>query len=195
MSFSRIRLNRVRVLAALATLFAAAAAEGCARTAAEPATPPPAAARTTPAAQPAGKPSVPDPTEEITPAELSTIPEPVPAASDAGGWANPRSPARGPQTASEGDSGPTGQRPKGGGSLWRVQIFATQDRDLAERTAREASQLLHVETHVDHEASRYKVRLGGFASEEEAGALRDEAVRSGYPGAFRIRCAPRYNPQ
>jgi hypothetical protein len=46
-----------------------------------------------------------------------------------------------------------------------------------------------VEAHVDHEASRYKVRLGGFGSEEEAGTLRDEAVRSGYPGAFRIRCA------
>jgi len=196
MSFSRTRLNRVRVLAAgLATLFAAAAAEGCARSAAEPATRQPAAAPAAPAAQPAGKPPAPDPAEEITPAELSTIPEPVPATSDAGGGANPRSPARGPQTASEGDSGPTGQGPKGGGFLWRVQVFATQDRDLAERTAREAAQLLHVQTRVDHEASRYKVRLGGFASEEEAGALRDEAVRSGYPGAFRIRCAPRYNPQ
>jgi len=189
MSFSRTRLNRVRVLAALATLFAAAAAEGCARSAAEPATRQPAAAPGTRVVQPAGKPSVPDPTEEITPGELSTIPEPVPATSDAGGGANPRPPARGSQAASEGDSGPTGQGPKAGGFLWRVQIFATQDRDLAERAAREASQILHVEAHVDHEASRYKVRLGGFASEEEAGALRDEAVRSGYPGAFRIRCA------
>jgi hypothetical protein len=71
-----------------------------------------------------------------------------------------------------------------------VQVFATQDRDLAQRTAREAAQLFHAEARVDYEASRYKVRLGGFASEEEAGTLRDTALRSGFPGAFRIRCTP-----
>ena len=189
MSFSRM----LRVLAALATLLVAAAAEGCARSAAEPATRQPTAAQPapeTPAARPSGKPAPWDPTEEITPAELSTIPEPVPATSDAGGVPNPRPPARGPQTASEGDSGPTGQGPKARGFLWRVQIFATQDRDLAEGTAREAAQVLHVGARVDYETSRYKVRLGGFGTEEEAAALRDEAVRSGYPGAFRTRCAP-----
>jgi hypothetical protein len=72
--------------------------------------------------------------------------------------------------------------------LWRVQVFATQDRDLAQRTAREAARLLHVEARLDYEGARYKVRLGGYGSEEEAGALRDEAARAGYPGAFRIRC-------
>jgi len=91
--------------------------------------------------------------------------------------------------APEGDSARADSGSKTPGFLWRVQVFATQDRDLAQRTAREAAQLLHVEARVDYEGARYKVRLGGYASEEEAGALRDEAVRAGYPGAFRIRCA------
>jgi len=34
------------------------------------------------------------------------------------------------------------------------------------------------------------VRLGDYASETEAAELRMRAVRSGYPGAFRIRCTP-----
>jgi len=167
----------------LAALLLAAAAEGCARSAAEPATREPPAARSAPAAtmaQPAGKPPVPDPGEQITPAELSTIPEPVPAPSERGGDPTPQAPARALQTAPEGDSGRF---------LWRVQVFATQDRDLAERTAREAAQLLHAEAHVDHEGSRYKVRLGNYGSEDEAAVLRDRAVHAGYPGAFRTRCA------
>jgi hypothetical protein len=80
--------------------------------------------------------------------------------------------------------------PTPGTALWRVQIFATQDRVLADRTAGEASRLLGVKARVDFEGASYKVRLGDYGSEDEAGSLRDQAVRSGYPGAFRIRCAP-----
>jgi hypothetical protein len=174
----------------LATLLVAAAVEGCARSAAEPATRGAAAAAPAVAAPAAGRPASPDPGEQITPAELATIPEPVPASPDNPGAPTPRQQIRTLQKAPEGDSGRTEEGPKAKGSLWRVQVFATQDRDLAERTAREATQLLHVEARVEYEASRYKVRLGDFGSEEEAGALRDEAVRAGYPGAFRIRCTP-----
>ena len=130
----------------------------------------------------AGAPSRPDPSEEITVEELQTIPEPVPASPAAGKASTVRSPISASQSA------PARAEPALPRSLWRVQVFVTQDRELADRTAREAAQLLHCRAYVDSEASHYKVRLGDFGSEVEAGALRAEALRAGYPGAFRIRC-------
>jgi len=75
------------------------------------------------------------------------------------------------------------------GQVWRVQIFATQDRELADRMAGEAEALLQAAVYVAHEALFYKVRVGDCRSEQEAAPLRDKAVRSGFPGAFRIRCS------
>jgi SPOR domain len=193
MSISRAR----RVLAAIAVLFVAAAAEGCARTPATPAgrpreaapapARPPSQAGASPA-RPASRPG--DPSEEITPEELESIPEPVPGASHGEAPATSRSEARTAQEAPQGDSVTASHPPTPGVALWRVQIFATQDRVLADRTAGEAARLLGVKARVDFEGTSYKVRLGDYGSEGEAGSLRDQAVRSGYPGAFRIRCAP-----
>lgn len=39
------------------------------------------------------------------------------------------------------------------------------------------------------EGGLYKVRLGAMTTEAEAQALRDRAVRDGFPGAFRVRTA------
>jgi len=117
-----------------------------------------------------------DPSEEMTPAELATIPEPVPAVSAASGISAPPAPSRSPMSAP-------------GGVLWRVQIFSTQDSGLADRIAGEAAQLLGVKAYVARESFQYKVQLGDFGTETEALSLRMKAVRSGYPGAFRIRCA------
>ena len=196
----------IRVLAALAILLLAAAAEGCARSSAEPPArrPPEASApeaprsaarqeTTRPAASaevPAARPPVLDPGEEITPGELESIPEPVPASPGGAGGSNPRSAAKTALAASQTDSAAAGKRITAGMTLWSVQIFATQDRELADRTAGEASRLLGVKARVEYERSSYKVRLGDYGSEEEARSLRDLAVRSGYPGAFRIRCSP-----
>jgi hypothetical protein len=185
----------IRVMAGLALLLAGGAAvEGCARSSAEPPRTAP-TGRNAPAADAGGSPAtsaerppVADPSEEITPEELGTIPEPVPSQSRGAHYPDPRSTPRAPQTAPEGASRRTGKDSGPGESLWRVQVFATEDRDLAAHTAFEASILLGAKAHVAHEASHYKVRLGDYRSEEEAGALRDMAVRSGYPGAFRIRC-------
>ena len=100
-------------------------------------------------------------------------------------------PAGGAQTAPQGVSAKPGQAyADPAGALWRVQVLTTLDRELAERTAGEAARLLHVNVHVAHEASHYKVRLGGYGSEEEARSLRNRAVRAGYPSAFRVLCAP-----
>jgi hypothetical protein len=113
----------------------------------------------------------------MTPKELQAIAEPVPAPSAARPDSVPGSP---PDSASRAT----------GGVLWRVQVFATQDPQLAERIAREAARLLAAKAYVAREASRYKVRLGDYGSEGEAADLKLKAVRSGFPGAFRIRCAP-----
>jgi len=190
----------IRVLAALATLLLAAAAEGCAHSSTEPparrppevsasAAPRSGTASPGPAARPAGRPRNLDPSEEITPEELKTIPEPVPASSGSGSLPIPRGAVETSQGGSQTDSSTAQREVAAGTRLWSVQIFATQDRALAVRTAEAASRLLGVSARVEHEGSSYKVRLGDYDSEEEARPLRDQAVRSGYPGAFRIRCA------
>jgi len=56
--------------------------------------------------------------------------------------------------------------------------------------AGEAEALLQTAASVAYEAPFYKVRLGEYRSEQEAAPLRYKAVRSGFPGAFRIRCSP-----
>jgi hypothetical protein len=204
---------RIRALAALGALLAMAAGTGCARTAAAPPEPPSrprtspsvGAAVRTPAPSSTRAPAAPDPGEEITPEELSTIPEPVPRTTGGGAGRNLQTPLPMAQAASEPDSAPVEwpvepQAPPRApeksaaavgapASVWRVQIFATQDRGLADRMAREAALALQAAAHVEHEGSSYKVRLGDFNSEEEAEPLRERAVRSGYPGAFKIRCA------
>ena len=111
-----------------------------------------------------------DPSEEMTAEELATIPEPVASTS--------------PATASPSPSRASGS------ALWRVQVFATQDAALADRIAQEAGRTLDARAYVAHEASQYKVRLGDYGSEGEALELKAKAVKSGFPGAFRIRCAP-----
>ncbi|TMQ55044.1 MAG: SPOR domain-containing protein [Candidatus Eisenbacteria bacterium] len=185
-----------------------AAAAGCARLAVRPPEPP-AARRTvapagagTPAAStgttvvaggPTATPTPPptpnrDPAEEITPEELAAISEPIPGSQSVPGRAGAGKPAGGAQGSSQAQSTrpeSLGPRPT---SLWRVQIFVTQDRDLANRKAREAAERLQVKAHVEFESPNYKVRLGDYRSEGEAQPLRDRAVFTGYPGAFRVRC-------
>jgi len=189
-------------------LLLAAAAAGCARLAASPPKPP--AARRTAAPAGAGTSAVSggtamvaggstvtstpplsairDPGEEITPDELATIPEPVPGSPSVPGGSGLRKQSERAQGSSQAQSTrpeSPGRRPA---SLWRVQIFVTQDRDLAGRKAREAAERLQVKAHVEFESPNYKVRLGDYTSEGEAQSLRDKALYTGYPGAFRVRC-------
>ena len=174
--------------------------------------PPPveAGARTAPAAPAAPTaPAVPaapsgrlDPSEEITPEELASIPEPVPGRSSepvaqATGQATPGeagpepspggSKVTAPEPAPDASSatGPAG----GAGSpsgVWRVQVFASPDRAQADRIGREASERLGAPYVLEREGDLVKVRLGSFAREEDAQALRERAVRNGYSGAFRV---------
>jgi rare lipoprotein A len=188
-----LRTSRHIVLIRLLVL-AALAAGGCAHRAAPapPAEPEVAARAPETGAQaqaPGDTEAAPlDPSEVITAEELATIPDPVP-----GGTAEPPidptpppreaplSPAEGTSTGSGGDTASW---------IWRVQVFASPDREQAERTAREASERLGQPYAVDRENSLYKVRLGAFTTETEAEPLKRRAVLEGYTGSFRVRTTP-----
>ncbi|MGH7681676.1 MAG: SPOR domain-containing protein [Candidatus Eiseniibacteriota bacterium] len=143
-----------------------------------------------------------DRSEEITAAELASIPDPVPATAEtrAGSDSTPAADsvtvvATAPSglgvsgSASGIATGSTGSAAPGiaGAAVWRVQIFASPDLAQAGRVAREASAKLGTTAVVEYEGSLYKVRLGVFGSEAEAQTLRDRAVTAGYPGAFRMQ--------
>jgi len=129
----------LRLLAAFATFLVAAAAEGCARSSAEPAG---RRAPEAPATAVAARPPILDQGEEITPEELETIPEPVPASPGGAGGFTPRTAAKAAQEAPQTGSGATGPDPAAGipkpgpaagTARWSVQVLATQDRDLLDR--------------------------------------------------------------
>jgi len=142
---------------------------------------------------PGGAPARLDPSEQITPEELATLPDPVPRGSAASQPA-PNAPEPSSGTLPPG----SGPRPSGGDSaapapsegLWSVQIHASESRAEAERLGRAAARRLGAELFIRREGSLYKVRLGAFATEAEAQELRDRAIRAGYPGAFRTRFRP-----
>ena len=199
-SCSRVALSqRVLLLALAAILLPAVLLSGCAHAR---------AARTEPPRVAAGRAATPppgelDPSEEITPEELASIPEPTPSAPRSAASAQPASkpPGVASEPLSSGEEATNAPAPTaapaatpepvpaaiGGPWIWRVQILATPDRALAERVAREAAERLGTTSRVDAEPPLHKVRLGGFASEADAQILKARAVEMGYPGAFRIK--------
>lgn len=195
-SCSRVALSRrVLLLTLAAFLLPAVLLSGCAHAGAARAAPPRDAAvrtATTP-------PGILDPSEEITPEELASIPEPVPAAPRSAAQAQIalKPPAVASEPLSSGGEAtapsPLATTPEpspagiGGPWIWRVQILATPDRALAERVAREAAERLGTTSRVDAEPPLHKVRLGGFGSEADAQILKARAVEMGYPGAFRVK--------
>mgnify|MGYP003576068752 CR=1 FL=1 len=152
-----------------------------------------------------------DPSEEITPEELASIPEPVPAPARATTTPSKAPATRAPEARIEpteppsgGNEAPTSRSPESklplpatpnpsplrepvGPWVWRVQILATPDRGLAERVAREAAERLGTTSRIDSEPPLHKVPLGGLASEADAQVLKARAVEMGYPGAFRVK--------
>ncbi|HET9951262.1 MAG TPA: SPOR domain-containing protein [Candidatus Eisenbacteria bacterium] len=177
-------------------------AGGCAHASAAVPAARPASAPARPAAAPPGAPSGPpsgalDPSEEITPQELASIPDPVPAGSDSArpSAAPSRAPAEAPEPRTPASEPPTPPTPPSaapsGEWTWRVQILATPDGALAARVAAEASDRLGTSATIDLESGLSKVRLGGFATEGEAQILKGRAVEMGYPGAFRVKVRAR----
>jgi hypothetical protein len=67
-----------------------------------------------------------------------------------------------------------------------VQVFASPDRAQADRVGHEASERLGAPYALVQDGNLVKVRLGSFEREEDAQALKERAVKSGYSGAFRV---------
>ena len=139
-----------------------------------------------------------DPSEEITPEELASIPDPVPGGSSPapieeaplapGAQALPQAtapPAAAPTTPAPSPV-PDAAGPTAAAGVWRVQIFASPDRAQAERVGREASERLGASYVLAQDGNLVKVQLGSFTREEDAQALKERAVKSGYAGAFRV---------
>ena len=152
---------------------------GCSRAVAHPPAPPAAAVPAAGAPPAAVASGALDPSEEITAGELASIPEPVSTSVAAANGI----PAETTATVAAEQPGAA----KESGSIWRVQIFASQDLAQADRVAKEASARFGEPAVIEFEGSLYKVRLGAFRSEALAQTLRERAVSGGFPGAFRMR--------
>ncbi len=68
---------------------------------------------------------------------------------------------------------------------FRVQVLATQDRDIAANAARDAQSRLGIPAYVDLDGGMYKVRAGDFATRGEADSALP-AIRKQYPDAWVI---------
>jgi cell division protein FtsN len=76
---------------------------------------------------------------------------------------------------------------------FRVQVFASQDRDVAENARGAAAQRLGVDAYLELEGGVYKVRVGNYAARADADAAL-QTIRRHYPDAWLVRArvpAPR----
>jgi SPOR domain len=119
----------------------------------------PAASGATPPASPAG--------------DEARLPPPPPPPDQA--------PPSGAVMTTEGWSTPAPERQLSG---YRLQIFATSDRQRAEETAVGARKSFSEPVYVEFEAPLYKVRIGDCATRHEAEMLRDKASTLGYDGSW-----------
>jgi hypothetical protein len=66
---------------------------------------------------------------------------------------------------------------------FRIQVFASADRDIAENAARDARERLGLSTYVDLDSGMYKVRAGDFTTRADADRALP-AVRRDYSDAW-----------
>ncbi len=90
-------------------------------------------------------------------------------------------PASGAVMTPEGWSTPAPERQVSG---YRLQIFATSDRQRAEETAAGARKSFTEPIYVEYEAPLYKVRIGDCATRQEAEMLKEKASLQGYDGSW-----------
>jgi len=70
---------------------------------------------------------------------------------------------------------------------WRVQIFASERSEAAQRVKTEAMDLFDVPVYLQFEVPYYKVRIGDCRTLTEAEELVRVAKRKGYSTSFRVR--------
>jgi len=70
---------------------------------------------------------------------------------------------------------------------FRVQVFATQDRNKAESIKKDLEIVIGEEVYIIFEAPNYKVRIGNFLDRESAEKLRKELVKQNFPSSWIVR--------
>ena len=114
----------------------------------------------------------PPPPSGATAEELEVIPQPPPP--------DPPPPA-GAVDAGEGWARAAPERTTYG---YRVQVFASADRERAEAIAAEARSRFGEPVYVEFDPPLYKVRVGDCITRHEADTLKDRANAQGYEGSW-----------
>ena len=70
---------------------------------------------------------------------------------------------------------------------FRVQVFATQDRNKADQLQREFVLKFDEKVYIIFEAPNYKLRVGDFLDRENAERLRMRLVSSDFPSSWIVR--------
>ena len=70
---------------------------------------------------------------------------------------------------------------------FRVQVFATQDRNRADQLQRELVLKFDEKVYIIFEAPNYKLRVGDFLDRENAEILRLRLVSSDFPSSWIVR--------
>ncbi|MFH0779021.1 MAG: SPOR domain-containing protein [Candidatus Eisenbacteria bacterium] len=108
--------------------------------------------------------------------ELEAIPEPVVKAKKTEPAATPGSyvPREQPPQVEETDLA----------AGFRVQVFASSSLEKADEVAKEMRARFRERVYVEYSAPLYKIRMGDFATKEEASLFREKLVEAGYEGAW-----------
>ncbi|MEC9006502.1 MAG: SPOR domain-containing protein [Candidatus Neomarinimicrobiota bacterium] len=70
---------------------------------------------------------------------------------------------------------------------FRVQVFATQDRNKAENVKKDLEIVNGEAVYIIFEAPNYKVRIGNFLDRDGAEKLRQELVKQNFPSSWIVR--------
>ena len=70
---------------------------------------------------------------------------------------------------------------------FRVQIFATQERNKADQLQKELALKFDEKIYIIFEAPNYKLRIGDFLDRDDAEILRMRLVSSGFPSSWILR--------
>jgi hypothetical protein len=70
---------------------------------------------------------------------------------------------------------------------YRVQLYAGREQGVARKVETAAKESLNLPVYLLYEAPQYKVRIGNFATREEAAQICSRLRREGFPDAWVVR--------
>jgi len=82
---------------------------------------------------------------------------------------------------------PEPELPAAAGTIYRIQLFTSKNMAEANAVRDEAAKEFDAVVRVDYETPYYKVRVGRFATAQDAEAMLKRARQLGYRGAWAVR--------